>query len=205
MFHWPNLKIFDINNNSIEIIPIDTFQNNMKLKKLNLKQNKLTRIESNNFKGLYLLHELNLMKNSIQFIHTNGFDNTNIKKIIFTINRMSNQMISSLINSLKPITLKTGGKVNIYFYESIYIENRVDLNCEKTFWFMRNKIFYNFFYEYDMINFLQDCKNKSQYLNAINEYKNDDIENNSSSIFNYTLFLIIFTFISFNIYFNHVL
>ena len=41
--------------------------------------------------------------------------------------------------------------------------------------------------------------------NAINEYKNDDIENNSFSIFNYTLFLIIFTFIFFNIYFNHAL
>jgi len=143
-----------------------------------------------------------LINNTIDTIDPNGFNNTNIQKILLTIPNISNEMISSLINSLKPVMLKTGGKVNIFFYDSIYIENRIDLNCEKTFWFMRNKIFYNFFYEYDMINFLQDCKSKFQYENSIKKFdpnilfeQNYNTSSNKSNgaykIFIYSIFSVI--------------
>ena len=59
--------------------------------------------------------------------------------------------------------------MNINFYDSIFIENRFDVDCRKTFYFMRYKIFYNFLNDYDTDNFLNDCKNASYLRNINNE------------------------------------
>ena len=62
--------------------------------------------------------------------------------------------------------------LNYEYYDSTYIENRIDIKCEKTFSLIKSKIFYNFLFEYDMINFLNDCKYNSQFK-LFNQLMND--------------------------------
>ena len=67
--------------------------------------------------------------------------------------------------SLKPNYVKD--HLRLQYYDSIYIENRIDNDCTKTYIyiFMKNsKLFYNFLYHYDRDNFLIDCFKNIKYL-----------------------------------------
>ena len=50
----------------------------------------------------------------------------------------------NLKTSLKPILVKK--YLNYEYYDSTYIENRIDIKCEKTFSLIKSKIFYNFLF-----------------------------------------------------------
>ena len=55
-------------------------------------------------------------------------------------------------------------KANFEYYDSIHIENRDDIDCEKVLIFIKKKIFYNFLNEHnDIINFLEECQNKKRF------------------------------------------
>ena len=118
-----------------------------------------------------------MLKNSINKIDLNAFNNSNSKKIILSIQNISSENICNLKYSLKPTVTKTFD--NKIYYDSIYIENRVDLNCEKTLSFMKTKIFYNFLFESDMFNFLSDCKDLKRLKNSIKNYDCNNYKNNS--------------------------
>ena len=58
------------------------------------------------------------------------------------------------------------------YLDSIFIENRVDLNCELTFMFMRNELLYNYLNEHiDSLRFIDECLNTNKLRKAIQKYK----------------------------------
>ncbi len=138
-------------------------------------------------------------------IDSNAFNNSNFKQIKIHIDNISIQIMHILNNSLEPIMIKHNKYYE--FYETIYIENRIDINCEKTLWFMKNDIYYNFFFEHTDVNsFLNDCKNKSKLelrelfekYDQLNETKktNNILNNNDSKTYEIYI-LIAFTIILF--------
>ena len=71
--------------------------------------------------------------------------------------------------SLKPKLIKRYLKYT--YLDSIFIENRVDLNCELTFMFMRNDLLYNYLNEHiDSLRFIDECLNTNKLRKAIQKY-----------------------------------
>ena len=100
----------------------------------------ISSIESNTFYGLTKLEKLNLMHNPIDKIDKNGFNNSNMKILFISIQNITNETIFNLINSLRPNKIRRFS--HLEYYDSIYIENRVDsLKCANTILFMRFKLF----------------------------------------------------------------
>ena len=95
---------------------------------LNFKSNKITKIEANSFNGLLKLKLINLLNNSINEINLNGFNNTNIIQIRLSIPNMSIEMIHLLTDKLKSILIENR-QIFYQYYNSIYIENRQDIDC----------------------------------------------------------------------------
>jgi hypothetical protein len=155
------LEELNLKKNLIETIDQYSFRSNLKLKSLNLQSNSITNINSNTFNRLNALWSLDLLKNPLKTIDPFGFYDTSIKKIFITMPNISVENMLSLKKSLKPKKVKK--YLNYEYYDSIFVENRVDIQCEKTFSLIKSKIFYNFLYEYDMINFLNDCTVNSQF------------------------------------------
>ncbi len=126
-----NIERLELATNQIESIKSNYFSSNTKLNVLNLKTNYLTRLEANSFNGLFKLKLINLLNNSINEIDSNGFNNSNFKEIRLSISNISFEMLQILNNSLNP---NLAYKSWIYeYYDSIYIENRVDIDCFKLF------------------------------------------------------------------------
>jgi Leucine-rich repeat (LRR) protein len=145
-----------IENNTIESI---VKVNSSDLRVLNLKSNKITKIESNSFNGLLKLKLIDLSDNPIieSNIDLNAFNNTNFKELRLTIPNMSIVMIHLLKDQLKPTIHHTAIiDYKLYsFYESIFIENRIDNDkeyCMKMMFLIKFKIYYNFIFENSDIN-----------------------------------------------------
>ena len=121
------LQDLQIENNYFEsIIKI----NSLDLKILNLKSSKITKIEANSFNGLLKLRLINLLNNPINEIDLNGFNNTNFKEIRLSIPNMTIEMIHLFKDKLKPNLIKNH-EIFYQYYNSIYIENRPDIDCFK--------------------------------------------------------------------------
>ena len=102
------------------------------------------------------MKSLDLSNNSIEQITENAFNNSYIQYLELSISNLSIENVWNLKNSFKQKILKEFA--NLAYFESIYIENRVDsFNCEKTLLFLKSKKFYNFRFEYDMIDFINNC------------------------------------------------
>ena len=138
-----NLKYLSIRSNLIQSIKPKSFEYNILLLKLNLKNNKLKAIDINFLYGLFLIKEINLLNNSIVKIDSNAFNNSNFKQIKIYIDNISIEIMHIFNNILEPTMVKHNKYYE--FYETIYIENRIDIDCEKTLWFMKNNIYYNTF------------------------------------------------------------
>jgi len=155
------------NNELKEIQNFNIFQN---LSILNLKSNNITKIDSNIFNGLLKLKLINLINNPINKIDTNGFNNSNFKEIRLSISNMSLEMLQILNNSLNP---NLAYKSWIYeYYDSIYIENRVNIDCFKLFYLIKYKVYYNFINDNVDINdvITSDCLNLTQVRNNLNRF-----------------------------------
>ena len=141
---------------------------------------------------------MNLTNNPIYKINLNSFNNSNIQRIILTMSNISISNIESLINSLKVVLLKHYYGTNIY--DTIYIENRVDLDCENTLWFMRHNLMYNYFNEhFDALYFTENCNNITKLqisFKRFNKTQDNPIEIKKESLF-YIIFIFIFILIVF--------
>ena len=127
----------------------------LNLSELHLDNNQIEQVEDYSFEGLMHLHVLNLHNNSISMISENGFSNSNMKKLVLTVSNLSIEDIKSLKNSLDPKKVRHYYCYN--YYDSIYIENRVDLDCRKTYYLMKYKLFLNYFNEHiDSVRILND-------------------------------------------------
>ena len=155
-----NLIYLNLRFNFIQTIEPFSFESNTKLNELDLSHNSLVTIDENMFNGLIQLKALNLMGNHLKEIKHNTFNNTNIKRVIVSIKNISIESFCVLKSELKPIKVKQAAF--LIYYDPIYIENRVDGDCAKTYFLMKSKILYNFLYDYDMDNYLLDCKYNSQ-------------------------------------------
>jgi len=142
----------------------------LELRILNLKSNKITKIEANSFNGLLNLKLINLLNNSINEIDSNGFNNTNFKEIRLSIPNMSIEMIKILNYSLNP---NLAYKNWIYdYYDSIYVENRQDIDCFKMFFLIKFKVFYNFINDNNDVNYVTspDCLNLTKVRDKLNQF-----------------------------------
>ncbi|XP_014362250.2 phospholipase A2 inhibitor [Papilio machaon] len=103
------LKTLDLSNNRIEYIHRDAFVNLRILEEINLSNNRLNYLSMGVFQNIPALKELDLSHNLLRDIHPNSFDNTTLKKLIISNNRITylnpNQMSTMLSNvkSLKDI------------------------------------------------------------------------------------------------------
>ena len=145
----------------------------LNLRILNLKSNKITKIEANSFNGLLKLKLINLLNNSINEIDLNGFRNTNFKEIRLSIQNITIKMIHLLKDKLKPNFVYNHWIYN--YYDSIYIENRQDIDCFKMLFLIKYKIFYNFIFDYHDINDItSNCMNLSKVRDTLNRF-NDNV------------------------------
>jgi hypothetical protein len=80
-------------------------------------------------------------------------------------------MMKVLNDSLKP---NLAYKSWIYeYYDSIYIENRLDIDCHKMLFLIKFKIFYNFINDNaDVNDIISNCMNLTKVRNTFN-YFND--------------------------------
>ncbi len=93
----------------------------------------------------------NLANNTIVSVNKQAFKDSFAKRIIISINDITTEQVYNLKIGLRPI--KVRDFYVYHYYDSIYIENRDDNDCEKTFFFMKYKIRFNFLNDYDMDNF----------------------------------------------------
>ena len=84
--------------------------------------------------------------------------------------------MDKLISSLKPKKTKSFASLN--YYDPVYIENRVDIDCKKTLTFIKSKILYNFLYDFDMNNFLLNCKDVSKLRDSCFDCNQTDLRGN---------------------------
>lgn len=106
---------------------------------------------------------LNLNQNPIEKIDLNGTILSNVSMFILNISmsELLHENYFSLKSSLQPKILKRFA--NYEYYSSVYIENRADLDCKKTAFFLKSKLFYNFLNEHiDSNNFIENCLDKSK-------------------------------------------
>ncbi len=113
---------------------------------------------------------LYLLNNPINEIDLNGFNNTNFKEIRLSIPNITIEMIRVLNNSLKP---NFAYKNWIYdYYDSIYIENRQDIDCFKMLFLIEFKIFYNFINDnVDVNDIITNCMNLTKVRDTLNKFK----------------------------------
>ncbi|KPJ04266.1 TLR4 interactor with leucine rich repeats [Papilio xuthus] len=103
------LKTLDLSNNRIEYIHRNAFVNLQILEKIKLNNNRLNYLSLGVFQNIPALNELDLSHNLLRDIHPNSFDNTTLKQLIISNNRITflnpNQMSTMLSNvkSLKDI------------------------------------------------------------------------------------------------------
>jgi Leucine-rich repeat (LRR) protein len=217
-----NLINLNLENNSIESIQLNDFGEINSLKYLYISSNRIKNIEAKSFKklnlselfldnnqidqiidysfdGLIHLHVLNLENNSIKFISSKGFYNSNMKKLVLSISNLSIENIKNLKNSLNPKKIRHYYCYN--FYDSIYIENRIDLDCRKTYYLMKQKLFLNYFNEHiDSVRILNDSNcntSQIQNYNSLFEIKTNISEDNykMSTLFVVFMSVIILAFI----------
>jgi Leucine-rich repeat (LRR) protein len=221
-----NLKNLSISNNKLKLISNTTFIHLFNLNYLNLASNKID--DESNLTILFNLTVLDLSSNLIKKIKKHDFDGfKNIKMLYLESNQLeriepgsldlfgsvvlklsismpniSNENIYSIKDSLKPQMVRTFFHIN--YFAPTHIENRVDVDCVKTLYFMRFKILYNFFNEHiDINDFTTNCMNlsivrhKLNYLEYSSNHFDEEIKssikiqlNDSSKIF------IIYSFIS---------
>ncbi len=126
------------------------------------------------------LEILDIKSNIIEIIESNALDSfgSRIKRLLLSMPNISNENIYSLKNSLKPNRVPNHFK----YYSATHIENRVNIDCSKTLYFMKFKILYNFLNEHiDIDDFLKNCMNLTQLRNNLNYlenstfYKNEEI------------------------------
>ncbi len=101
---------------------------------------------------------IDLLNNSINEIDLNGFNNTYFKEIRLSIPNMTIEMMRILNYSLNP---NFAYKHWVYqYYNSIYIENRQNIDCFKTLFLIKFKIFYNFINDnLDVNDIISNCMN----------------------------------------------
>ena len=163
------LVYLNLDFNKIKAIEPKSFETNNLTEFLFLASNSLRTIESNTFYGLNKIEEISLENNYIIDIKSNSFNNSHPKFVFLSIKNITNELIFNLIDSFKFSVIKSFA--NIQYYDSIFIENRDDIDCNRTFIFLKHKIFYNFLKEYDMIQFLNDCRDKSSLKDALEKLK----------------------------------
>jgi hypothetical protein len=153
-----------------------------KLSVLDIESNLITRIQSHDFFDLKNLRILNPNLNPINVIEPESFFafGSVILKITLSMPNISLKNIHNLKDSLKPQMVRKF--VHINYFAPTHIENRADIDCVKTLYFMRLKILYNFFNEHNDINdFLINCMNSSQVRNEL-----DKLENSSNHLIEYS-------------------
>ena len=140
-----SIKYLYIGSNRIQSVEAN-YLNQLNLADLYLENNVIGEIKDFTFNGLNNLNVLNLYNNSIDSIQSNGFFNSTKKKLIIKIPNVSADNLRSLKYSLKPKLVKKYYRY-IYF-DTIYIENRIDIDCVKTYFLMQSKLFLKFFNEH---------------------------------------------------------
>jgi Leucine-rich repeat (LRR) protein len=155
-----NLSVLNLNSNLIKSIEAYSFQSNKLLKELDLSYNRINSIDANTFNGFRYLNVLNLANNTILSINRHAFIDSFTKRIIISIKNITTEQVYNLKLGLMSIRIRD---FYVYhYYDSIYIENRDDNDCVKTFFFMKYKILYNFLNDYDKDNFFLDCTQVTQ-------------------------------------------
>ena len=199
-----NLKNLSISNNKLKLISNETFIHIFNLNYLNLASNKIDdqykltvlfnltvldlssnlikTIRKHDFDGFNNIKILSLVSNKIDRIEPGSLDffGSVILKLSLTMPNISNENIYSIKDSLKPRLVRKFFHIN--YFAPTHIENRVDVDCVKTLYFMRFKILYNFFNEHiDINDFTTNCMNLSKVRNELNF-----IENSSNHLENVT-------------------
>ena len=139
-------------------------------------------IRKHDFDGFNNIKILSLVSNKIDRIEPGSLDffGSVILKLSLTMPNISNENIYSIKDSLKPRLVRKFFHIN--YFAPTHIENRVDVDCVKTLYFMRFKILYNFFNEHiDINDFTTNCMNLSKVRNELNF-----IENSSNHLENVT-------------------
>ena len=157
------IKQLQINNQSI-------FNTLIYLTELDLEANLIQSINENDFKLVINLKFLNLESNPIQTIDVNPFysDGSLIYILKLTMLNISVANVNKLRDSFKPKMVKKF--FHLKYYSPTHIENRKDIDCVKTLYFMRYKIFYNFFNEHiDIEEFLTHCTQTDSIRRKLNE------------------------------------
>ncbi len=145
-----NLSYLNLNYNQIS--DQFDFKYLFKLSVLDIESNLITQIKSHDFLDLKNLKILNLNLNPINFLEPQCFVafGSMILKITLSIPNISLENIYHIKDSLKSKMVRKF--VHINYFAPTHIENRVDIDCVKTIYFMRLKILYNFFNEHNDIN-----------------------------------------------------
>ena len=143
------------------------------INKIDLKTNLINWLKNDDFNGLNNLKFLDLRLNPIETIESNSFVSfkSNLKKIDFTIQNVSLDTLDIIKNSFKPLMLKS--ITNLQYYDSIYIENRNDIDCGNILIFLKSKIFYNEHNEHnDAVSFIKNCQDLTELRKSISRHGN---------------------------------
>jgi len=111
-----------------------------------------------------------------------------MKKLIINI---PNITIDNLRNIKYSLTAKLVKKYYRYIYlNSIYIENRVDIDCVKTYYLMQADLFYNFFNEHiDSTYVINDCNNTIRLKNELAKYIKNTASEKNLNINSFNLYI----------------
>jgi len=174
-----NLTYLNLNNNKLKTLQINNqsiFSFLFNLIELQLEKNQLSSIKRNDLKFLNKMEILNIKSNLTQLIEPYSFDSfPNIKRLLISIPNISNENIYSIKNSLKAKQINFKRR----YYSVTYVENRVNIDCVKTLYFMKFKILYNFLYEHiDVNDFLSNCMNLYELRNNLNYLENSSNHSN---------------------------
>ena len=205
-----SLKNLTINKNQIKFIDLNGFKGIEKLIYLNLNNNSLDTSQVNNQSfllklssliqlefafnqissitkydliGLNRLEILNLKSNQTFQIEANSFDSfdSRLRRLYLSMANISNENIYNIKNSLRPKIVK-----KYYRWQYIlptHIENRIDIDCSKTLFFMRSYLLYNFLNEYiDIEDFFTNCMNLTKLRNDLNKLEESFKHKNSIEI-----------------------
>jgi Leucine-rich repeat (LRR) protein len=176
-----NLKFLSLNNNKLKTLQINNqsiFENLVNLNELHLEANQLNSIQSSYFLPLKRLEILNIKSDMTRIVEPNSFDSfPHLRRLFISIPNISNENIFNIKNSLKPVVIRS--YVLWKYYSVAHIENRVNIDCSKTLYFMKSKILYNFFNEHiDINDFLSNCMNLSEIRNKLNYLENSTLHRN---------------------------